>query len=220
MPTLCYSFIPSSSLLLSVNQTAWKTGRGWRWESLLLMPHMCFFRASVAYHPGGLFLYWWGDVIRQHHTSVCRCLRAETTRLWDVIQALFALTFCYCMRSCEGRHRSTTALIKSQRIWIYHQSGNPVAALGLIEGVKWLLFATEPMLCVVAPTYTQLPSPSRSSYGWCTSLWAGRQPQIPGWLTVPEGQQTPGCWRSSGYILQRRTNSQVTQLVTVTFTAF
>lgn len=57
-------------------------------------------------------------------------------------------------------------------------------------------------------TCTRLPSPSQSSCGWCTSWWAGTQPRSPGLLTVRAVQQTPGCWRSLGYILMRTTNNR------------
>lgn len=81
----------------------------------------------------------------------------------------------------------------------------------------------EPFVQSWSVTCTQLPSPWRSSYGWCTSWWVGTQPQSPGWLTGPVGQQTPGCWRSLGYNLEGTTETQPhrsQQLVTITFTVF
>lgn len=56
-------------------------------------------------------------------------------------------------------------------------------------------------------TCNRLPSLWRSSCGLCTSSWAGTRPRSPGWLTVPVTQQTPGCWKSSGYILEGSNNT-------------
>lgn len=53
-------------------------------------------------------------------------------------------------------------------------------------------------------TCIRLPSLWRSSCGWCTSGWAGRRPQSPGWLTEPAGLQIPGCWRFLDYNLNKQ----------------
>lgn len=60
-------------------------------------------------------------------------------------------------------------------------------------------------------TCTLPPSLSQSSFWWCTSWWAGKQPQSPDWLTGPAAQQTPGCWKSSNYSLKNKPMEQLKQ---------
>lgn len=74
---------------------------------------------------------------------------------------------------------------------------------------SWLLSSWIKEELVELLTCTQPPSLWQSSCGWCTSWWAGTQPQNPGWLTEPAGLQTPGCWRFLDYNLKEINSAAV-----------
>jgi len=69
-------------------------------------------------------------------------------------------------------------------------------------------------------TCTLPPSPSQSSFGWCTSEWVGTQPRSPGWPTGPAGRRTPGYWRSLGYNLEGNNNTTSSQASTTSHSHF
>ena len=150
--------------------------------------------------PTGAWFYWWrlGDVTYRIHQSVSRCLRVGADGLWGVIHIFFCF---YCLRLYKGSILCTALFL-----------------------LAVTFITSESFVQSWSVTCTRLPSPWRSSYGWCTSWWVGTQPQSPGWLTGPVGQQTPGCWRSLGYNLEGTTEThphiRSQQLVTITFTVF
>lgn len=175
--------------LLSVSQTEWKTGWGWKRESLTSLffffffdkAHVCLFKnkswraspvlfstdeASATSHTG--FTRVWADAWERGQ---------KDCGMWYTV-CLFLLSVFTCERDEDLR-----------------KSVNSVRDRGE-GGGKW---GTQ------HPTCTPLPSLWQSSCGWCTSWSAGKQPRSPGWLTGSAVQQTPGCWKSSGYSLEENT---------------